>query len=179
MSINFSGVVQSVQEKSFTCVQYGTNTIFSCIIPDFCPISVGDVIRGVGELTDEIIVFKRRPLVYIPTNDQSVKSAISTIGRFTPKDVDRYFDNFNEHSQKYFPGKGVSFFLDLMSMKNRYSSSPGIALHKYCKFLGHAMASSFLGSWYKQRVMRRFYVIGLTRGEVYGCLEHLQGIHWL
>lgn len=145
------------------CIQIGSNVTLElrtgekvrCQSPSQF-ICVGDVVHGSGSLSDELLTFSNPPIIIIPNTIENIRSFFtSEMKRGNVFDELRRVSGVN--------GMTIDEYLDRACLGNRSRTIHGLTANT--KFSA-GLCKLIFDIWYRKRLMRKFYLLGLSYTEV-------------
>lgn len=145
---------------------------FRCKYVGFLPIKEGDVVIGVAEITQDpkfgtTLVFELPPFVILGTDKETILNSFLTALR------NRSFGNMKAHQlykillKRYESEIGIVQALDQMASKFFYQKDDDYReLVIYSLICDEKKMLQLLQWWYKNRLLRNLYLLGLNNGDI-------------
>lgn len=147
--------------KSFQVVTPKTKYVFNCRTQLFLPIMVGDSIfaRGFVNKTGDYVEISQPPFASPGDDEDSIKESCYAALSGSIKDTNAILDEVKKLLK---PKEELSSRLDDLAIAHNRN----IPLDKIVKESLHGKFEKLLKWWYKQRCLRRLYLLGLTNSEI-------------
>lgn len=172
MEVTVQGIVMEVYRKgtgcSFELLAPNMNKRFTCSINSFCPLDTSDVIQAPATIRHEksgmVLVLKQRPILELPTKPEVI--------------VEKIMEALTYKKGRFSADKAWNLY-DYLAMQGKEGETPTETLDRVllqCNKFGGTLLDKIelkpwqkrklVTWWYKSRILRPLYMLGLTKGEL-------------
>jgi hypothetical protein len=147
----------------FTVLTPESGKKYNCICPFFCPIRPDDKIHAVCEIQpNNTLLIIRPPYVEISMSKENIIKTLITMGKLGFGKAKALYTRLEK--TKADPVDHIS----RLAQKWYTTRDPEI-LTEFPEFPDSKKCMQFLSKWYKQRLLRRLYLLGFTKKEIREC----------
>lgn len=141
-----------------------------CIYEGFLPLKVGDAVLGISKEINGSFVFESPPFVVMGTDKTTILELLTTRTGLNIKKAEAFLDILSKRSEN-----NIIPMLDRLSVFINYSEESDISDLEIGEKDPHVPFSTIMDSklfnkimflWYKQRVLRNLYLLGLNNKEI-------------
>ena len=164
------GKIVSINKSGFTIYAEKSDKKFKCVYEGFFPIRKGDAILGIAELKSNILHFEEPPFVLLGSDSDTILETIylSCRGKnFSMGKAKRIMELLTSKREK---GDKEENLLDRISISyhhdlevEQFGEDPYIP---FSNIISEIQFSKLTNYWYKHRVMRKLYLLGLNNKEI-------------
>jgi len=157
---NIPHLKRYAKNKWFNVLSESSGVTFKCYYKFWCWPMVGDNVYGYGTLEGNEFRFTRLPLVFPGTDIDTIKGCLKSAFRML-RVTDRQTNDFIKEL-----GEDPAKFLDEAIAD--YTKSPADHILLVSPNINETQMKSLYRWWYKKRVLRKLYLLGLNNAEIRG-----------
>lgn len=169
--VELVGAVSAILKREqnnviFTVYTSNMQKYFQCQCRYFCPLREGDIVKGICQVDNDVLRFVYPPFVEIPNDRETIMgNMIEALKgtRFAKGKAEKFYDLIarranNNNVERYISESAILWM--------KFKDDDLLEEYTERSIIKKDQVSKFLNWWFKNRILRRLYLLGLTNREI-------------